>query len=95
MEDRQARADRWIQGAHAPIGTVEPEWWLRMVCGQLAQEDSAAQYPGMRRLARRAAKQLWQRFGIRSERADLEWVAVLSRRNLPHEPAWWARHQVP
>jgi hypothetical protein len=39
MEDRQRRADRWSEGAHAPIGTVEPEWWLRMLCGQLAQEE--------------------------------------------------------
>jgi hypothetical protein len=94
MEDRRARADRWIQGAHAPIGSVEPEWWLRMVCGQLAQEDLAAQYPGIRRLARRAAKQFRQHFVARSERIGLEWVAALSRRNLPHEPAWWARHQI-
>ncbi len=39
MEDRQARADRWIEGSSDRIGTVEPEWWLRMMCGQLAQED--------------------------------------------------------
>ena len=55
MEDRQARADRWIEGAHARIGTVEPEWWLRMVCGQLADEDSVAHYAGIRRVVRRAA----------------------------------------
>jgi hypothetical protein len=95
VEDRQARADRWIEGAHAPIGSVEPEWWLRMVCGQLAEEDSPTQHPGMRRLARRAATQFRLRFVARSERIGLEWVAALSRRNLPHEPAWWARHQIP
>ena len=35
MEDRQSRADRWIEGSNTRIGTVEPEWWLRMMCGQL------------------------------------------------------------
>ena len=40
MEDRQARADRWVEGSGARIGTVEPEWWLRMMCGQLAEEDA-------------------------------------------------------
>ena len=95
MEDRQVRADRWIQGANARIGSVEPEWWLRMVCGQLAQEDQPAQYPGMRRLARRAATQIRERLRARPDPVGLEWLAALSRRNLPHEPAWWARHQVP
>ncbi len=49
MEERQARADRWTEGAHARMLTTEPEWWLRMMCGQLAFEDSAAQYAGLRR----------------------------------------------
>ena len=95
MEDRQVRADRWIQGANARIGRVEPEWWLRMVCGQLAREDQPVQYPGMRRLARRAAIQIRERLQARREPLGVEWLAALSRRNLPHEPAWWARHQVP
>lgn len=56
MEERQARADRWSEGTHARMGTVEPEWWLRMMCGQLAYEDSAAQYAGVRRALRRAEK---------------------------------------
>ena len=54
MEERQARADRWSLGAHARMCTVEPEWWLRMMCGQLADEDTAAQYAGFRRALRRA-----------------------------------------
>lgn len=95
MEDRQARADRWSQGAHARIGTVEPEWWLRMVCGQLAEENSATQYAGMARVVRRAAKQFRRRCGSRAGSIGLEWLAALSRRNLPHEPAWWTRHRIP
>ena len=54
MEEREARADRWSEGAHARMLTTEPEWWLRMMCGQLGSEDSAAQYAGMRRSLRRA-----------------------------------------
>ena len=45
--------DEWVDGAHAGIGTVEPEWWLRMMCGQLAQEVAAAQYTNTRRFAAR------------------------------------------
>jgi hypothetical protein len=56
MEERHDRAERWSEGAHARMGTVEPEWWLRMMCGQLADEDSAAQYAGVRRALRRAEK---------------------------------------
>jgi len=51
VEDR--RADEWVDRAHASIGTVEPEWWLRMMCGQLAQEVAAAQYTNTRRFAAR------------------------------------------
>jgi hypothetical protein len=49
VEDR--RADEWVDGAQASIGTVEPEWWLRMMCGQLAQEAPAAKYTDTRRFA--------------------------------------------
>jgi len=59
MEERQARADRWSKGAHARMLTTEPEWWLRMMCGQLAHEDTAARYAGMKRVLRRAQKQFW------------------------------------
>ena len=56
MDEREARADGWAEGAPARTGTVEPEWWLRMMCGQLADEDSAAQYTGIRRVLRRAER---------------------------------------
>jgi hypothetical protein len=59
MEEREARADRWSERAHARMLTTEPEWWLRMMCGQLAFEDSAAQYSGLRRVMRRAEKHFW------------------------------------
>jgi len=59
MDERQARADRWSEGSHARMCTVEPEWWLRMMCGQLAHEDSAAGYVGFRRVLRRAENHLW------------------------------------
>ena len=39
--------------------TTEPEWWLRMMCGQVAYEDSARRYAGMRRVLRRAEKHFW------------------------------------
>jgi hypothetical protein len=79
VEDRWARADRWSQGAHAAIGTVEPEWWLRMVCGQLAEESSPGQHARLRRLVRRAAKQFRERFGGRAGSIGLEWT----RRPMP------------
>jgi hypothetical protein len=89
VEDRQARADRWIEGAHARIGTVEPEWWLRMVCGQLAHEDSVAPSAGMRRAVRRAEKRFLQRFRARPGTVAIEWLGMLSRRDLPPEPVGW------
>ena len=91
MEERQARADRWIEETNLRIGAVEPEWWLRMMCGQLAEEDSADQYSGIRRVARRAEKQFWQFVRVRVGTAGVEWLGFLSRRDLPSEPPWWAR----
>jgi hypothetical protein len=90
MEDRQARADRWSEGANLRIGTVEPEWWLRMVCGQLAQEASVAHYPTVRRVVLRAENQLRVRFRPRSATVGIGWLGDLSRRDLPSEPPWWA-----
>jgi hypothetical protein len=55
VEDRQARAQRWIEASNTRISTVEPEWWLRMMCGQLAQEVSVPGYTGVRHLLRRLA----------------------------------------
>jgi hypothetical protein len=63
MDEREARADRWAGAAHAGIGTVEPEWWLRLVCGQLAEEPAVADHTGVRGVVRRAEKQLKVRFG--------------------------------
>ena len=68
MEERQARADRWSEGAQARMGTVEPEWWLRMLCGQLAHEEPAAHYGGVRQALRRAEKAFRGHFGRRSRR---------------------------
>jgi len=47
------REDRWTEGARTPIGTVEPEWWLRMACGQLAEEASTSRDTNGRRALRR------------------------------------------
>ena len=85
MEDRQSRADRWIEGSNTRIGTVEPEWWLRMMCGQLAEDVSAAHQAGIRRLMRRAEKELRQRFRARSTTAGIAWLGELSRWDLPAE----------
>jgi hypothetical protein len=59
MEERQARADRWMEAVNARIGSIEPEWWVRMQCGQLAEERWAAHQSGMRPMARRAEKHFW------------------------------------
>jgi hypothetical protein len=90
-EDRQARADRWIREAHLGI-TIEPEWWLRMECGRLAEETPIGQEAGIRRLFRRAATER-KHFGRRMPSpTEASWPFWLQRRNLPFEPAW--RHLV-
>jgi hypothetical protein len=53
LDDRAARADRWLDSAGGQMGTVEPEWWLRMNCGQLAEEISPDQGSLIQRMARR------------------------------------------
>jgi len=63
VEDRQRRADRWIERSSVRVGTVEPEWWLRMMCGQLAQEDSYDARLGTARIGWLAL--LSRRFGRR------------------------------
>ncbi len=87
MEERQALADGWIEGAHARIGSVEPEWWLRMVCGQLAQEASVAPHTSMQRVLRRAEKQFRQRLRARFGTVGIQWLGKLFRRDLPPEAA--------
>jgi hypothetical protein len=62
MDEREARADRWAGGAQVGIGTVEPEWWLRLVCGQLAEEATVVDDTGMRRVVRQAEKKFRLRF---------------------------------
>ncbi len=85
-EDRQARADRWIREAHLGI-TIEPEWWLRMECGRLAEETPIGHEAGIRRLFRRAATER-KHFGRpRPNATEAGWSSWLQRRNLPFEPA--------
>jgi hypothetical protein len=38
-DEREERAERWLQQATERMLLVEPDWWLRMECGQTA--DSA------------------------------------------------------
>lgn len=91
MEERQARADRWMEAVNARIGSIEPEWWVRMRCGQLAEERPAAHYDGGQRAARRAEKHFWPFVRVRPGTAGIEWLGLLSRRSLPPEPAWWMK----
>jgi hypothetical protein len=34
--DREERAIQWLQQAIDRMMLVEPDWWLRMECGQVA-----------------------------------------------------------
>ncbi len=36
-EERTERADRWLQVATDRMLGIEPDWWLRMACGQVAE----------------------------------------------------------
>jgi hypothetical protein len=74
LDDRQARADGWLDSAHARmVATVEPEWWLRMICGQLAEEISPKRETGLRRLARRLLAGLHRRGQSVQRRKDSWW----------------------
>src|SRR5690349_8714172 len=79
MEERQARAERWMAALNARIGSTEPEWWVRMQCGQVAEERSAAHGNGVRRAARRTEKHFWPFVRARPGSAGVEWVGLLSR----------------
>lgn len=35
--DREERATQWLQQAIDRMMLVEPDWWLRMECGQLVE----------------------------------------------------------
>ena len=36
-EERTERADRWLQVATDRMLVIEPDWWLRMACGQVSE----------------------------------------------------------
>jgi hypothetical protein len=36
-EELTERADRWLQVATDRMLGIEPDWWLRMACGQVAE----------------------------------------------------------
>lgn len=86
-EDRDARADRWIREVHLDTA-IEPEWWLRMECGWLAEETPIRQEAGIRRLFRRPTteRNLFKR--LRPNPTETNWPYWLQQRNLPFEPAW-------
>ena len=41
-EERTERADRWLQVATDRMLGIEPDWWLRMACGQVAEVSEPA-----------------------------------------------------
>lgn len=41
-EERQERADRWLRQATGRMLDIEPDWWLRMACGQVADNVEGA-----------------------------------------------------
>ncbi len=86
-DDRNARADRWIREAHLGM-TIEPEWWLRMECGWLAEETPIGHEAGISRLFRRAATERKHFERPRPNPTEASWPSWLQRRNLPFEPAW-------
>jgi hypothetical protein len=36
-EERTERADRWLRVTTDRMLGIEPDWWLRMACGQVAE----------------------------------------------------------
>ncbi len=40
--DREERAIQWLQQAIDRMMLVEPDWWLRMECGQVAETVESA-----------------------------------------------------
>jgi hypothetical protein len=42
-EERTERAERWLRVTTDRMLGIEPDWWLRMACGQVAEvSDSRA-----------------------------------------------------
>jgi hypothetical protein len=40
-EERTERADRWLRVTTDRMLGIEPDWWLRMACGQVAEVSEA------------------------------------------------------
>lgn len=36
-EERTERADRWLRVTADRMLGIEPDWWLRLACGQVAE----------------------------------------------------------
>ena len=36
-EERTERADRWLRVTTDRMLGIEPDWWLRLACGQVAE----------------------------------------------------------
>jgi hypothetical protein len=68
--------------------TIEPEWWLRMECGWLAEENPIGRETGIGRVFRRAATERLHFGRPRQDPIEAGWPSWLHRRNLPFEPAW-------
>lgn len=70
---------------------IEPEWWLRMRCGQLSEEASLPRAPRVALVLRAQVRQLAQRFGRPETSRAAQWALWLTRKNLPDEAPWWIR----
>ncbi len=41
-EERAERANRWLRQATDRMLGIEPDWWLRMACGQVAEVSKSS-----------------------------------------------------
>lgn len=46
-DEREKRAEQWLRQASDRLLATEPDWWLRMVCGQIFESDSSLSSPVM------------------------------------------------
>lgn len=69
MEERHRRAEGWMHRARLQITSIEPEWWLRMECGQLAEEAPSNPYTAWKRVMQRAQTK-FRHFAQRRLRPD-------------------------
>ena len=88
MNDRQARAEGWLRQVRSEGGSIEPEWWLRMRCGQLSEEATLARAPRLAEALRAQVRQLAQRLGRPETSGVAQWTVWLTRKSLPDEPPW-------